>query len=477
MQKAGIKMKRKIIFAGLLFTMFFSVSVNANVLNNTLMDSVTNNYLQQANPKVIQKLKKIQKLKEKNLPKIEKYKNKLSDMGVVIINDSEEDFLEVRKEMKSRSKTVGYAVDGSLVTVIEQVDKWYKIRSGKIIGYIKTENVAVDDDVEAMLLDNESVKAKIIKDKVALKSKAKGSKTDIGMGYKNCTYPVIGFSNDGKKVRIQRTETIAGWVSINDVKIVVDADGLMTKEKYEEYQRELERQQEAELQKILQTDFESTGNKLLDSILSLVARNESGNYSAARNGLPQFPGEKTITVGAWQWYGERAHNLLRSICAADSNKAKKLIKDVFTGGKKKRQEKADKLYNDIKGSENWESSKRKFSKEELIAVKALLGSSIGVSVQNGQAKQDMWAKIGVAKNTYGLTNDSLIVYFCDLFWQNPENARKITSACIKHYKSAKKFNKDKNALKYMHEEAMKNPVMGRFSERRNNTYSVCKNLK
>ena len=251
----------------------------------------------------------------------------------------------------------------------------------------------------------------------------------------------------------------------------------MTKKEYEEYQAELERKQQEELQSILNISVGSTGDKLLDNIIALLSHNESGNFMAARNGLKQFAGEKTITVGAWQWYGERAHNLLRSICFKNSKKAEEIIKNSFTGRKAKQKEKADKLYLDIKGSENWESISRTFTKEELIAIKALLGSDFGVEVQRAQIKSDVYTRMSIAKNTYSLTNKQLITYFCDMFWQSPENARKIVNACIEHYKGAKKFCEAKDGLKYMHEEAMKNNVMNKFSKRRNYTYSVCRNIE
>ena len=215
---------------------------------------------------------------------------------------------------------------------------------------------------------------------------------------------------------------------------------------------------------------------MFDTISALIAHNESGNYLAARNGLPQFKGEKTITVGAWQWYGERAHNLLRRIYTSDTKKAKQLIKDALSGSKKKKAEKTEELCKEIMDTSSWESRKRNFSKEELIALKALLGSSIGISIQNTQAKEDITSRIAVARNTYKLTNPQLIAYFCDMFWQNPDNARAITKASIAHFKSAKKLNEEKDGLKVMHEIAMKNAVLGGFSSRRNYTYSVCKKI-
>ena len=445
------------------------IPIEANTTNKALK-STTFTIDKSAEKKIVKRRKK--KLK---LTKLEKYKDEIRNLGIVSAEDDQE-FVKIKSKPDKKSKVKGYVLDEKPITVIEQVKKWYKVKSGKITGYINQKNIIVDDEVESLLLDNQGIEAEIIKDNVKLRSNAKDNNSAVGMGYKGNSYPVIGFSNDYKKVRIQRTETIAGWLSEKDVKIKILSDGAMTKKEYEAYQEEQERIQQAELQKILNAGFAKTGNALLDTTIALIAHNESGNYLAARNGLPQFKGEKTITVGAWQWYGERAHNLLKRICASDTKKSQQLIESALSGNKKKKKEKAEELYKEITNGSGWENKKKSFSKEELVAVKALLGSNFGVAVQNAQAREDINSRMNVARSTYKLTNPQLIAYFADMFWQNPENARAITKAAIAHFKSAKKLNEDKDGLKVMHEIAMKNSVLGRFSGRRNYTYSVCKKI-
>lgn len=474
----------------MVFTMIFTLSVSVNASARTMINdtsdivggitNISNNInalnekLSQINAQTEKKLKKKTEKKTKKLSKVEKYRENLFDLGVVDLSESEDDCIKIYKDCSRKSKVMGYLTDGAVLRVIEQNEKWYKIKSGEIKGYISTKNIVVDDDVETLLLENGSIEAKFVQDNVEIMSKAKGSDVAVGMGYIDRSYPVAGFSNSGKYVRIQRTENIAGWVSISDVDIKITAQKAMTKAEYKEYEEEQQLLQQEQLESILNPGVPSTGDELMDNIISLLAQNESGNYMAARNGLAQYRSEKTITVGAWQWYGERAHNLLRNICLRDSKKAKEIINNSFTG--KKEKQRAEKLYSDIVGNENWESSARIFSKEELIAVKTLLGSEIGVEIQNAQVKSDVAARINVAKDEYKLTNNRLIAYFCDLFWQNPENARLITTQCIKHFKTAEKFNEAKDALKYMHETTMKNGVMGAFTKRRVYTYSFCRNL-
>jgi hypothetical protein len=412
--------------------------------------------------------------KKNKLSKIEKYKNKIFNLGIVD-SDNDDEFIKIKKKPK-KSQTIGYVADGGVVEIIENINGYYKVKSGSITGYIKEKSIETEN-IERTLLDNQDIEAEFNEKNVNIKSDNSKESYYVGIAYKGSSYPIIKFSDDYKKVKIQRTDTIEGWVSIKNIKIKINQSVALTESEYQDYLKEQERIRQEELNKILNAGISKTGNELFDTINGMIAHNESGNYVAARNGLPQFPGEKTITVGAWQWYGERAHKLLKRICVADTQNAKKLIENSFSGKKKKKEEKAKAFYDEIVSDKSFESRKRKFSKEELVAVKALLGSSKGIEIQNTQAKEDISARINVAKSTYKLTNPQLIAYFCDMFWQNPENARNITKACIAHFKSAKEFNKAEDALEYMHKMAKKNGTLGKFSGRRNYTYSVCSKLK
>jgi uncharacterized protein YgiM (DUF1202 family) len=415
---------------------------------------------------------KKEKPKKKKLTKVEKYKNQISRMAVTDLGESDDEALEIHKKANKKSKVTGYLADGAVMTIVEQDKKWYRIKSGKINGYVSKKYVVKNKKVETSMMENKNVSAVITEKSVPVRSKTQKSSSVVGMGYKNGEYPILDLSKNEKYALIERTDTISGWVPISDIDIKITAPKAMTKEEYDEYQEELAYEEEQALNSYLNLSIGSTGNPLQDKIIKLIAHNESGNYMAARN--PKTSGEKTITVGAWQWYGENAHGILKMIVAANTDKAKSILKDSFHG--KKGEEKATDLYKDIVGGDNWEQSKRLFTNPELIAIKALLGSNQGLQVQNSRIRSDIQAKIRVAISTYKLSDDGLTAYFCDLFWQNPQNARAIINECIDHFGSAKKFCEDEDALKYLHKTALKNGVLGKYSQRRNYTYSYCKGL-
>ncbi|MBE5959576.1 MAG: hypothetical protein E7254_12040 [Lachnospiraceae bacterium] len=435
---------------------------------------ISDEILAKANERILAgKAPEAETVNYKKLSKIEKFRYKVSQLSIADMAKSDKEALTIFKKADKKSKIKGYLPDCATMTVVEKGKEWSKIKSGKIEGFVRSKYIMSGKKVEDAIIDNNFVSATITEDSVAILSKSKKDSSAVGMGYKGKEYPILGFSDNDKYAYIERTETISGWIPIADIKINLTAPKAMTASEYEDYETELELAEEAALNSYMSIKFTSTGNKLQDSIITLISHNESGNYKAARN--PITSGEKTITVGAWQWYGENAHNILRLICSANYDKAKSILEDAFMG--KKAKENSKKLYKDIIGHDNWVTDERIFTRAELIAIKELLGSDQGVKVQNQKIQADIQAKARVAINSYSIKDDGIVAYFCDLFWQNPANARKIIQKCIKHYGSAKKFCNADDGLKYFHETAMKNNVMNKYSRRRNYTYAFCKKLR
>ncbi|HAV90154.1 MAG TPA: hypothetical protein DCW44_02635 [Eubacterium sp.] len=410
----------------------------------------------------------------KKLTKYEKYKETLKGMGVVDLGDSDVEALYVHETMDKKSKTVGYLPHGGKMKILEKLDdnNWYKIKSGKIKGFVRSKYVLTGKKMKEAIVYNKDVIAHVEGENVGILGKANRDSTVVAIGYKEADYPIEAFSDNRKYAYVERTATITGWIPISKIKIQVTCPKAMDKEEFKEYQREYSEKEKKELESYLSISLQPTGNSLLDSIIKLVSHNESGNFKSARN--PITGGEKTITVGAWQWYGENAHNILRQICNANRDKAAEIIESAFAG--RRGRDKAEKLYEDILGSKNWVNEKRLFSNEELIAVKGLLGSDQGVKVQSSKIQSDIQAKVTVAIRTYNLSNDALVAYFCDLFWQNPAQARAVVDECIDHFGGARGFSRARNGLRYLHRKALNNHTFGRFTRRREYTYSYCQRL-
>ena len=387
-----------------------------------------------------------------------------------------DEYVPIKKDCKKQSQIVGYCKDGSVVTIEFEENGLYKVRAGSVNGYINENKVVVDTEAKHMMLNNEKVFANFKKNNVCIYEKENLKGEAIGMGYKNYSYPVVGFNKEYSKVLIKRTNQIIGWVKSKDVGIRIDKSGCITRAEYQKMKLKDEIERLNAIKYVEDSSSMVTSNSFINFIAKIIAHNESGDYSAARNGLPQFSGEKTITVGAYQWYGERAHNLLRKIYLKDTNLANETIDNCFSD-KKINKRNVKKLINDIMSHTNWENTKRYFSNEEIIAIRQLLISNVGKKVQNEQIVEDIQLRIDIAKNTYKLTDKKLIAYFVDLFWQNPANARTVTKQCIKHFKGSKLFNSADENIVCFNQYALKNHTLGGFSTRRNWTYKVCNNLE
>ena len=145
--------------------------------------------------------------KKKKLTKIDKYKLKVEDLGIVK-NSRDDDFTKIKSEDNKKSKTAGYIKNNSAVKVIEYSNNFYKIKSGKVTGYIGEKDLLVDKKVEPFLLKDKNVTASFHKGNTNLRNSEKSKSTVIGVCYKNSEYPIVKFSKDYKKAEIKRSETV-----------------------------------------------------------------------------------------------------------------------------------------------------------------------------------------------------------------------------------------------------------------------------
>ena len=202
-------MRAKALILGMVLTLCVSADTPAadlgaiNIQNN--IETIGNNISVLNKDLNVTKLqKKTVKKKKTKLSEIDKYKKKIFDMGVVDLSDNDDECAKIYKTKDKKSKVIGYLPDKGIMKVVEQDGKKYKIKSGKITGYVSVKDVVVDSDVETVLLDDNLIEAKFTKD-VALKSEAKGKDVAVGMGYSGRSYPVIGFSNNMKIIKKNRS--------------------------------------------------------------------------------------------------------------------------------------------------------------------------------------------------------------------------------------------------------------------------------
>lgn len=69
-------------------------------------------------------------------------KSEYEDKAVAVVND----YVNIRKKPTTDSKAVGKLYKNNVGTVIEEKDGWFKIKSGSVTGYVKSEYVSVGDE-------------------------------------------------------------------------------------------------------------------------------------------------------------------------------------------------------------------------------------------------------------------------------------------------------------------------------------------
>ncbi len=212
---------------------------------------------------------------------------------------------------------------------------------------------------------------------------------------------------------------------------------------------------------------------LLTFTFNLIVEVESnGNWKSARNAFAQFPGEKTITVGVLQWYGGRAHNLLREIVKSVGSKG---IKEIF---KKYMDEKASiNLYKNILGKDDWEGERKSFNENELKAIKDILGTEKGMKEQRKQGESDISGYFELCKKTYGISDNRLLMFFAVMHHQSPRGAQNVMNTFLAKYSSQRDANSDNKGLENLYKCCINNSTFSSFIRRYKVTYNKCKEVK
>lgn len=81
---------------------------------------------------------------------IEDYLNQINseykDIGISKVNN----YVNIRKKASKDSKIAGKLYSNSAATILEAEDDWYKIKSGSVTGYIKSEYLVTGEEVEKL---------------------------------------------------------------------------------------------------------------------------------------------------------------------------------------------------------------------------------------------------------------------------------------------------------------------------------------
>ncbi|SDB01804.1 SH3 domain-containing protein [Eubacterium oxidoreducens] len=164
-----------------------------------------------------------------------------------------EDSLNVRAKASKDSEVVGKLYKGSVATILEQGEKWTKIKSGNVTGYVLNKYCVTGDEAKALAKKVCSKVATVTTQTLRVRKKAKESAK------------VLGLLAEGDKVTVvKKANNKDGWVAIKyeGETAYVSSEYVKVKTKYvkaltvEEEQEKLE--QEAAQEAAAQASSSST---------------------------------------------------------------------------------------------------------------------------------------------------------------------------------------------------------------------------
>lgn len=147
-------------------------------------------------------------------------------------------YVNIRKEANTESEVVGKLYKGSAATITETKGEWVKIKSGKVVGYINAEYLAIGFSAEE-LVDKYATRLATVTGTSTLRlreEKSKESRT-LTLIPEGETYQVLSY--DKEWVEISIDDDITGFVSADFVKMEVEFEhAISTEEELEQIARE-----------------------------------------------------------------------------------------------------------------------------------------------------------------------------------------------------------------------------------------------
>ena len=137
-------------------------------------------------------------------------------------------------------------------------------------------------------------------------------------------------------------------------------------------------------------DASGVSSDLIDAVGKIISAQEGSYTSVSKND------SGALSIGKMQWHGNRAKNLLKTLCMSYPNLARTQLGEA--------------LYGEIMSNKSWSS--RILTSGEKDKISSLLGTNEGKSAQDALARNDIAEYIAVAQS-YGLTDPGAIAYFAD----------------------------------------------------------------
>lgn len=173
-------------------------------------------------------------------------------------------YLNIRKKPSKDAKIVGMFSKNHIATVVDSKKGWYKIRSGKVTGWVKKSYVVMDEEADKLFKQSPkkvTIKAKTLK----LRAKAGTNSQVLAILKKGESFPVL---KKGKNwIKIAFTPKICGYVNAEFVTIKKETANVVSMNELKEYEKRLWQDEDGNLS--------STAN-----LLAALCEREAGDHYA-----------------------------------------------------------------------------------------------------------------------------------------------------------------------------------------------------
>ncbi len=141
-----------------------------------------------------------------------------TDNGPLLAIAQVDNYANVRSDANADSSIVGFLHTNNVATIEDEVDGWYKISSGNVLGYVRSDFLAVDD--KTLLDQAKTTTASVNTDTLYIRNDRSKDSEVLGMIAGGEELTVLDDSDD-KWVKVE-TETGEGYVAAEYVTVEIN---------------------------------------------------------------------------------------------------------------------------------------------------------------------------------------------------------------------------------------------------------------
>ena len=207
------------------------------------------------------------------------------------------DYVNVRSEPNEESEILGKLYDESAGTIEEETDGWYKITSGSVTGYVKSDYVVTGDAAEALAAEVGQRIATVSTQTLRVRTDASTDASVLGLIGEGEELTVTNEQDGWVQVSIEEGD---GWVSTDYVDLRTDF--VQAESKEEEAARLAEEEAAKEEGRKKAAQVEAKVEKSSKTVVGSGSGSSSGNavvsYASQFVGNPYVYGGTSLTNGA-----------------------------------------------------------------------------------------------------------------------------------------------------------------------------------